>query len=158
MKFMMYCSVTVMSNFLWTHGLQHTRLSCPSLSLRICSNSCPLSQWCYPTISSSVAPFSSCLQAFLTSGSFPMSQLFTLGGQSIRASTSDLTMNIQGWFPWGLTGLISLVSKGLQSLLQHHNLKASILQHSAFLMVQLSHPYMTTGKTTALTIWTFVTY
>ena len=105
-----------------------------------------LSWWCHRTISSSVIPFFSYLQSFPASGSFPMSQLFTSGGQIIAASTSAsvLPVNIQGWFPLGLTGLISLLSKGLlKSLLQHHSLKPSVLQHSAFLMV--SHPYMTTG-------------
>ena len=101
-------------------------------------------------------PLSSCRQSFPASGSFPMSQFFTSGGQSIwaSASASVLTMNIQGWFPLGLTGLISLQSKG-QEPLQHHSLKASILQCSAFFRVQLSHPYMTTGKIIALTRWTF---
>ena len=89
-------------------------------------------------------------------GSFPMSQVFTSGGQSIGASASVLPMNIQGWFLIGLTDLISLLSKRLKSLLQHHGLKASVLWHSAFFMVQLSHPYRTTGKTIALTIWTSV--
>ena len=87
------------------HGLQHTRLPCPSPSPRVCSNSCPLSQWCHPIISSYVFPFSSCLQSFPASGSFSVSQLFTSGGQSIGASASAsvLQMNIQGWFPLGLT-------------------------------------------------------
>ena len=103
-----------MSDSLWPHGLQHARLRCPSPSPRVCSNSCPLSRWCHPTISSSVAPFSSCLQSFPASGSFPVSQLFASGGQSIEvsASASVLPMNIQDWFPLGLTGLISLLSKG----------------------------------------------
>ena len=105
-----------------------------------------------------VIPFSSCFQSFPTSGSFPVSRLFSSGGQSIGASASSsvLPMSIQSWFPLRLTGLISLLSKGLRSLLQHHSLKALILWHSAFLMVQLSHAYMTIGKTTALTIWTLV--
>ena len=120
----------------------------------------PLSPWCHPTISSSVVPFSSRLQSFPASGSFPMSQLFTSGGQSIgagaSASASLLPMNIQEWFLlWG-TGWISLQSKGLSSLLQCHSSKASILSHSAFFTVQLSHTYTTTGKTIALTRWTFV--
>ena len=104
-----------MSNSLQPHGLQHTRLSCPSLSPGICSNSCPSSQWCHPTISSSVVPFSSCLQSFPASGSFPKSQFFTSGGQRIGASASAsvLPMNIQDWFPLGLTDLITLQSKGL---------------------------------------------
>ena len=95
---------------------------------------------------------------FPNSGSLPMSQLFTSGGQSIGvwASASVLPMNIQGWFPLGWTGWISLQSKGLSRVLQHHSSKTSILQHSAFFIVQLSHPYMATGKTIALTRWTFV--
>ena len=143
-----------MSNSLWPHGLLHARLHCPSPSPGACSNSCPLSLWCYPTISSSVVPFSSCLQSFPESRSFPMNWLFASGGQSIGVSTSAsvLPMNIQEWFPLGLTGWISLQSKGLfKSLLQHHSSKASVLWCSAFFMVQLSHPYMTTGKTIALT-------
>ena len=97
------------------HGLQHARLPCPSSTPRVCSNSYPSSQWCHPTISSSVVPFSSCLQSFPASGSFPRSQSFPSGGQSIRGSASALVlpMNIQDWFPLGLTGLISLQSKGL---------------------------------------------
>ena len=99
-----------MSSSLRPHGLQHARLLCPSPSPRACSNSCPFSQWCHPTISSSVVPFSSCLQSFPASGSFPMSQLSASGGQStgLSASASVLPMNIQDWFPIGLTGLISL--------------------------------------------------
>ena len=140
------------------HGLQHASLPWPSPIPRACSNLCPSSQWCHPTISSSEVPFSSCLQSFPASGSFLISQLFTSGGQSIGASASEsvLPMNIQGWFPLGLTGLISLQSKGLKSLLQHASSKASIFQHSAFFMVKFSHPYMTTRKTIALTRWTFV--
>ena len=97
------------------HGLQHTRLPCPSPSPRACSSSCPLSQWCHPTISSSVVPFSSCLQSFPASGSFLVSQLFASGGQGTGASASAsvLPMNIQDWFLLGLTGLILLQSKGL---------------------------------------------
>ena len=104
-----------MSDSLQPHGLQHSRLPCPSPSLGACSNSCPLSQWYHSTILSSVGPFSFCLQSFPASGSFPMSWLFTLGGQSIGASASAsvLPMSIQGWFPLRLTGLISLMSKGL---------------------------------------------
>ena len=104
-----------MSNSLQPHGLQHARLPCPSPFPRACSNSCPLNQWCHPTISSSVIPFSSCLQSIPASGSFPMSHPFTSGGQSIGASASAsvLPMNFQGWFLLGWTGLISLLSKGL---------------------------------------------
>ena len=103
-----------MSNILWTHGLQHTRLPCPSPSPRTCPSSNPSSWWCYPTISSSAIPFS-CLQFFQVSGYLLMSQFFTSGGQSIRApvSASVLQMNMQGWFPLGLTGLISLQFKRL---------------------------------------------
>ena len=135
------------------HVLQHTMLSPPSLSPRVCSDSCPLSQWCHPTISSSIALFSSCPQSFPSSGSFPMSWLFPPGGQSIGASVSVsvLSMNIQGWFPLGLTGLISLQSEELSRVFSSmtnwcHSLKASILRHSTFFMVQLSQLYMTTGK------------
>ena len=105
----------VMSNSLRPHGLQHARLPCPSLSPGVSSNSCPLSRWYHPTISSSVIPFSSWLQCFPASGSFPISQLFASGGPSIGASGSSsvLPMNIQDWFPLGLTGLITLLSKGL---------------------------------------------
>ena len=136
-----------MSDSLHPHELQHVRLICPSQSPWVCSNSCLSSQWCHPAISSSGVPFSSCLQSFPASG-----------GQNIgvSASASVLPMNIQDWFPLGLTGLISLQSKGLESLLQHHSSKASILWHSAFFIVQLSHPYMTIGKTIALTRRTFV--
>ena len=95
-----------------THELQHTRLLCPSLSPWVCSNLCPLSQWCHQPISSSVTTFSSCPQSFPASGSFPMNQFFASGGWSIEASASLLPMNIQGWFPLGWTGFISLLSKG----------------------------------------------
>ena len=149
-----------MSNSLWPHGLQHARTPCPSPSPGVYSNSCPLSQWCHPTISSSVVPFSSCLQSFPASGSFPMNRWPSIGAS---ASPSVLPMNIQDWFPLGWTGWISLQSKGLsrvfstlKSLLQHHSSKTSILQCSALFIVQLSHPHMTTGKTIALTRWTFV--
>ena len=104
-----------MCNSLQPHGLQHARLPCPSPTPRAYSHSCPSSRWCHRTISSSVIPFSSCLQSFPSSGSFPMSQFFTSGGQSTGAwaLASVLPMNIQDWFPLGLTGLISLLSKGL---------------------------------------------
>jgi len=108
-------SHSVMSDSLQPYGLQDIRLPCPSPTPGACSNSCPLSQWCHPTISSSVKPFSSCLQSFLASGYFQMSQFFASGGQRIGASASAsvLPMNIQDWFPLGLTGLVSLMSKGL---------------------------------------------
>ena len=106
-------SHSVVSNFLWPHGLQHANLLCPSLPPRVCSNLCPLSWWCHPTVSSSVAPFSSCPQSFPASESFPLSRLFSSGDQSIGSSTSVLPVNIQGWFPLGLTSFFSLLSKGL---------------------------------------------
>ena len=106
-----------MSDSLWSHGLQHARVPCPSPTPGAHSNSCPSSRWCHPTISSSVVPFSSCFQSFSASGSFPISQLFTSDGQSIgvSASASVLPMNIQVWFPLGLTSLISLQPKSLES-------------------------------------------
>ena len=106
-------SCSVLSDSLRPHELQHARLPCSSLFPRACSNSCPLSRWCHPTISSSIIPFSFCLQSFPASGSFPMSQLFASGSQTIGASASVLPMTIQGWFPLGWTGLISLLSKRL---------------------------------------------
>ena len=112
-----------MSSFLQPHGLQHIMLPCPSLSPRVCSNSCLLSQWCHSTISSSVVPFSSCPQSFPATGSFPMSWLFRPGGQSIGASASLLPVNIQGWFLLGLTGWISLLSKGLSRIFRTTVLK-----------------------------------
>ena len=152
-------SHSFMSDLLQPHGLQHTRHLCPSPSPRVCSDSCPLSQWCYPTISSSVIPFSSCPQSFPTLGSFQMNQLFASGGQSIGVSASALVLpvNTQDWSPLGWTGWISLQSKGLSRVFPNTTVpKASILHHSAFFIVQLSHPYMTTGKTVALTRRTFV--
>ena len=115
-----FCSDTESCLTQQPHRLQHARLSCPLLFPRICSNSCPLSWWCHSTISSSVTPFSSCLQSFPASGPFPMNRLFALGGQSIGALASVLPMNIQGWFSLELTGLVSLLSKGVLSLFQHH--------------------------------------
>ena len=148
-----------MSNSLQPHGLQHTRPPCPSPTPGVYSNSCPLSQWWHPTISSSVVPFSTCLQSFPASGSFPMSQFFTSGGQSIGASVSasDFSREYSGLISFWMDWFDLLAVQGtLKSLLQHHSSKASILLHSAFLIVQLSHPYMTTGKTIALTRRTFV--
>ena len=143
------------------HRLQHTKLPCPSLFPGDHSNSYPFSQWCYLTIwssaiSSSVTPFS-CCQSFPAIGSFPMSRFFAWGDQSIGALASVLPMNIPGlvscridWFD------LPAVQGTLKSLLQHHSSKASILRHSAFFVVQFSHPYLTTGKTIALTRQTFV--
>ena len=142
-----------MSDSLWPHGLQHTRPPCPSPTPRDYPNSCPLSRWCHPTISSSVIPFSSCLQSLPASVSFQMSQLFASGGQSIgvSASTSVLPMNTQDWSPFKMDWLDLLADQGtLKSLLQHHSSKASILRSTAFFTAQLSHPYMTTGKTIGL--------
>ena len=126
---------SVVSNSLWPHGLQHTRFPCPSPTPGACSNSCPLSWWCHATISSSVVPFSSRLQSFPASGSFPMNPFFTLGGQSIGASASAsvLPMNIQNWFLLGLTGLISLLSKGLARVFSN-----TTVQKHQFFSVQLS--------------------
>ena len=115
-----------MSNSLWPHGLQHTRFLCPSLFPRVCSDSCPLSQRGHPTISSSVKPFSFCPRSFPASVSFPMSQLFESGSQSTGASAPVLLMNIQGWFPLGLTGLISLQSKGFSRVF------STVLSHQFF--------------------------
>ena len=141
----------------WTAARQASLLRRPSPTPRAYSNSCPLSWWCHPTILSSVVPFSSCLQSFPASGSFQMSQFFTSGSQSIgvSASASVPPMNIQDWFPLGWLDLLT-VQGTLKSLPQHHSSKASILQHWAFFRVQLSHPYMTTGKTIALTRRIFV--
>ena len=163
-------SCSVMSGSLWHHEPQHSKPPCPSPTPGACSNSCPspiprvypnsspLSRWCHPTISSSVVPFSSCLQSAPASVSFPMNQLFASGGQSIRASASAsvLPMNIQDWFLFRIDWFDLLTVQGtLKNLLQHHSSKASILQSSAFFMVQLWHPHMTTGKTIVLTRWTF---
>ena len=148
-----------MSDSLWPHGLQHTRLPCPSPTPGAYSNSCPSSWWCHPTISSSVIPFSSLLQSF----------------PSIRVFSDESVLRIRWLKYWRFSfsispsneysGLISFrmdwldlfeVQGTVKSLLQHHSSKVSILQHSAFFIVQLSHPYMTTGKTIALTRWAFV--
>ena len=131
--FLLLFSRSVVSNSFWTQGRQHAGLPCPSTSPRACSNSCPLSWWCHATISFSVVPFSSRLQPFPASGSFQMSKLFASGGQSIRASASAsvLPMNIQDWFPLGLTGFgLLAVQRTLKSLIQHRSSKASILRPS----------------------------
>ena len=147
-----------MSDALRPHESQHARPLCPSPTPRVYSNSCPLSPWCHPAISSSVILFS-CPQSLQASESFPVSQLFSRRGQSIGVSAlaSVLPMSTQDWSPLAWTRWISLQSKGLfKSLLQHHSSKASILQPSAIFTVQLSRPYMTTGKTITLTRRTFV--
>ena len=109
-------------------GLQHARFPCPSPNPGACSNSCPLSQWCHPTISSSAISFSSCLQSFLESGSFPRSHFFASGGQSIGASATALPINIQDWFPLGWTGRISLQSKGLSGVFSN----TTVQKHQCF--------------------------
>ena len=138
--------------------LQHARPPCPSATPGVHPNSCPSCHWCHPAISSSVVPFFSCPQSLPASVSFPMSQLFIRGGQSIgvSASASVLPMHIQDWFPLGWTGWISLQSKELSRVFSN-----TTLQKHQFFGTQLSlwsnsHPYMTTGKTTTLTRWTFV--
>ena len=151
------CSVSKSCQTL-CHSMQHATLPCPWSSPRVCSNSCPLSWWCHPTISSSVISVSSCLQSFPASGSFPVSQLFPSGGQSTGASASALVLpkNIQ-LLSFRIDWLDLLAVQGtLKTLLHHHSLKISVLQCSAFFMVQLSYPYMTIGKIIALTRWSFV--
>ena len=149
-----------MSNSLWPHGLQYTKPLCPSPIPGVYSNSCPLSQWCHPAISSSVIHFS-CLPSFLASGSFPVSQSFASGGQNIgvSASTSVISMNIQDWFPLGWTGWVFSLSRGLSRVFSNTTVQKHqffFLWCSTFFIVQLSHPYLTTGKTIALTRQTFV--
>ena len=141
-------SLSVMSNCLQLHGLQHTRLPCPLPTPRACSNSSPLSWQWHPNISSSVIPFFSCLQSFPESGSFPMSQFFASGDQSIGASVSESVLLVNsGLISFRIDWFDILAVQGtLKSLLQHHTLKTSILWHSVFFMIQLSHVYMTTGK------------
>ena len=145
-----------MSNSFETPWTAACQASLSITNSRACSNSCPLSQWCYPTISSSVVPFSSCLQPFPASGSFQMSQVFTSGGQiiGVSASLSVIPMNSQDWFPLGQTGWISLQSKGLLSPTpQSKSISSSAL---SFLYGPTLTLYTTTGKTRALTRWTFV--
>ena len=145
-----------MSDSLRPHGLQHIRLPSPSPTSGPCSNSCPLSQWCHPTISYSVVPFSSCLQSFPASGFFPVSHFFTSGGQSVGSLSISPSNEYSGLISFMVDWFDLAVQGTLKSLLQHHNSKASVLRCSPFIMVLLSHPYMTTGKTIALTRWTFV--
>ena len=137
-----------MSSSLWPHELECNRPPCPSLSPRVCPSLCPLSQWCSPTISSSAAFFSFCLQSFLESGFFPVSQLFISGGHSPRASTSVLPMNTQDWSPLEWTGWISLLSKGLSRVFS-----STTIQKHQFFSTQLTH---ITGKTIAVIIQIFV--
>ena len=148
-----------MSNSLWPHELQHARPSCPSPTPRAYSNSCPLGWWCYPTISSSIIPFSH-LQPFPASGSFQMSQFFTSGGKSIgvSASTSVLPMNIQDWFPLRLDWLDLLAVQGtLKSLLQHHSSKASILRPSLTSIHETEDSLHVKVVTNVILIWGSVT-
>ena len=169
---------SVMSDSLQFHGLQHSRPPCPSPTPGVYSNPCPLSQWCHPTISSSVVPLSSCLQSFPVSGSFQMSQFPLLLGLLAKIKCSNCSnesvLHIRWPKDWSFSFSISLsneysellsfrmdwlkllaVQGTLKCLLQHHSSKASILQHSAFFTGQLSHPYMTIGKIIALTRRTF---
>ena len=145
---MLLCSPSVMSNSLRPHGLQYIRLPCPSASPRVCSNSCPSSRWYHPNVSSFVVPFSSCLLSLLTSVSLPMSRLFASGDPSIGALAlaSVLPINIQGWFPLGSTGLISLLSRDSQESSPTPQFKSINPSALSFLLVQLSYLYMTTGK------------
>ena len=147
-----------MSDSLRLHGLQHARLPCPSPTPGVCSNSCPSSQWCHPTISSSVIPFSSCLQSVPASRSFPMNQFFAFRWPkywsfsfSISPSNeySGLMFFRIDWFDLAVPGT-------LKSLLQHYSSKVPTLRRSAFFIVQISHPYMTVRQTVALTRQTFV--
>ena len=161
-RFNLYICINMETSFtqsssLQPHGLQHSRPPCPSPMPGACSNSCSLSQWCHPTISSSVVPFSSCLQSFPASGSFPMSVLCIRWPKYWNFSFSISASNeYSGLISFRMDWLDLLAVQGtLKSLLQHHSPKASILRHSAFFTVQLSHPYIATGKTIALTRWTF---
>ena len=142
-----------MYNSLRPHGLQHTRLLCPLPPPRACSNSCPLSQWCHPTISSSVVSFSSCLRFSLVSGSFLMKRYPKYQSFSFSISPSN---EYSGLISFRIDWLGLAIHETLESPLQHHSLKASVLQCSTFFMVQLLHPYMTTGKTIAFTRRIFV--
>ena len=154
---MLLFTCSVISDSLQPHGLHHARIPCPSPTPGVCSNSCPPSRWCHPTISSSVVPFSSCLQSFPASGSFPMSRLLASSGQSIGASASAsvLPMNIQGWFPFHIDCFDPLAVQGTleSSTPQFKSINSLAL---SLLYIQLSHLYMTTGKTKALTRQTFV--
>ena len=158
-----HCSVqfshSVMSDSLRPHGLQHARPPCPLPTPRAYSNPCPSHRWCHPTISSSVVPLSSHLQSFPAAGSFPMIKFFASAGQNCWSFSFSISPSNEysGLVSFRIDWLDLLAVQGtLKSLLQCHNSKASILQHPAFCIVQLSHPYMTPGKTITLTRWTFV--
>ena len=148
-------SCSVVSDTLQPHEPQHARPTCPSPASG--PHPCPSSQWCHPTISSSVVPFFSCSRSFPASESFPMTQLLASDGQNIgvSASTSVHPVNTKDRSPLGDWLDFPAVQGPLKCLLQHHSSKASILQHSALFIVQLSHPYITTGKSIALTRWNF---
>ena len=151
-------SHSVVSDSLRPHELQHARPPCPSPMPGVYSNSCPLSRWCHPAISSSVVPFSSCPQSFPALRSFQMSQFFASGGQKYWSFSFSISPSKEhpGLISFRMDWLDLLVVQGtLKSLLQHHSSKASVLQRSAFFIVQLSHPYMTTRKIIALTRLTF---
>ena len=149
-------SRSVVPNSLWPHGLQHARLPCPSPSSRVCSNSCPSSQWCQPTISSSVAPFS-CPQSCLASESFSSELVLCIKWPKYWSFCTNPSSEYSGMDSFMIDWFDLLAVQGtLKSLLQHYSLKASVLQFSALFVVQLSHPHMTTGKTIALTRQTFV--
>ena len=148
-----------MSNSLQPHGLQHARLPCPSLSSWACFNSCPLSQWCHPNISSSVTHFSSCPQSFPASGSFPMSWLFASGGQMIGISARVLPMHIQGWFPLGLTGLVSLQPKGLSESSPETQFKRiTSLVFSLLFVIQTPKPTMSEYQPLGLLSYKFMNF
>ena len=152
-------SLSVVSKSLQPHGLQHARPPCPSPTLRVYSNSCPLSQWCHPTISSSVIPFSSCLHSFPKFGVFSDESVLHIRWPKFWSSSFSISPSNEysGLISFRMDWLDLLAGQGtLKSLLQHHSSKASILWCSAFFIVQLSHPYMTTGKTIALTRRTFI--
>ena len=152
-------SCSVMFNSLWSHGLQHARPPCPSPIPRAYSNSCSSSRWCYPTTLTSVIPFSSCLQSFPASGSFQMSQFLSSGGLS--TGVSSFTISPSNEHPelisFKMDWLDLLAVQGtLKSHLQYYSSKALIFQCSAFIIVQLSHPHLTTGETVALSRWTLL--
>ena len=151
-------SHSVVPNSLWPNELQHAMPLCPSPTPGIHSNSCPLSRWCHPTISSSVVPFSSCLQSFAASGSFPISQFFASGDQSIgiSVSASVLPMNIKDWFPLGWTGWISLLSKGLPRIFSNTTVQKHQFSGLSFLYSPALTSIPDYWKTIALTRWTFV--
>ena len=148
-------SHTVGSDILWPHGLQHSRSPCPSSTPGVYSNSCPLNQWCHPTISSSVIPFSSCLQSFPVSGSFPVSQFCPSGGQSIgvSASTSVLPVNIQDWSPLGWTCWISLQSKALSRIFSNTTVQKHQFFGSQLSLCSSSHIYTSLTMLKPFTVW-----